>query len=173
MPRHALAVQPLTTAAFRPFGQVIEAAPGLAHHVINDGYAQRYDDLAEIDTSRDGGRPRLSIFRALPRSLPLHLTLMERHRFGSQLFMPLAPLRFLVVVAEAGEAPAAPALRAFLAGPGQGINMRPDTWHHPLLALDTGGDFLVIDRAAPGTLEDCEVHRFAQATGEVWITALP
>ena len=173
MPRHDLLVQPLTAATFLPFGQVIEAAPGTAHHAINDGHAQRYDDLAEIDTATAGGRPRLAIFRALPRSVPLHLTLVERHRLGSQLFIPLAPQRFLVVVAEAGPAPAARALRAFLAGPGQGINMRPGTWHHPLLALDDGADFLVIDRAAADAADDCEVHRFAEAGVQMWITALP
>lgn len=172
MSRHILPVQPLTAAGFLPFGEVIEATPGIAHHAINDGHAQRYDDLAEIDTARAGGRPRLAIFRALPRSVPLHLALVERHCLGSQLFMPLAPLRFLVVVAEAGDAPVAQALHAFLAGPGQGINMRPGTWHHPLLALDDGGDFLVVDRAAAATPDDCEVHRFAHCSAEVWITAL-
>lgn len=108
--------------------------------------------------------------------MPLRLTLVERHRLGSQFFIPLTPQRFLVVVAEAGPTPAPRALRAFLASPGQGINMRPGTWHHPLLALDHGGDFLVIDSASPGTPdipEDCEVHRFAASNAAVWITALP
>jgi ureidoglycolate lyase len=172
MPRHTLSVEPLTAAAFLPFGDVIEATAGIAHHAINDGHALRFDALADIDTARAGGRPRLSIFRASPRVLPLHVTLVERHRLGSQLFMPLAPQRFLVVVAEAGARPTAPSLRAFLAGPGQGINLRPGTWHHPLLALDDGGDFLVIDRAADESPEDCEVCHLAQATADVWIAAL-
>ena len=173
MTRYTLPVQPLTADAFLPFGQVIEAAAGTAHDAINDGHALRYDDLAKLDTTRAGGRPRLSIFRASPRSVPLHLTMVERHRLGSQFFMPLAPQRFLVVVAEAGATPTASSLRAFLAGPGQGINLRPGTWHHPLLALDQGGDFLVIDRAAHESPEDCEVCDLAQFHVEVWVTALP
>lgn len=173
MTRHVLSVQPLTATAFRPFGQVIEADDRALARVVNDGQARRFDDLADIDTARAGGRPRLAIFRALPHRLPLRLALVERHGLGSQCFMPLAPRRFLVVVAEAGAAPAASALRAFLARPGQGINMKPGTWHHPLLALDDGGDFLVLDRAAADGTDDCEVHRFDGSGATAWVDTLP
>jgi len=173
MPRITLTVQPLEAASFQRFGEVVEAAPGVAHHTINDGYAQRYDDLARIDTAAAGGRSRVAIFRALPRSLPLQLTMVERHRLGSQCFMPLSPQRFLVVVAAAGAPPGPEALHAFLAAPGQGINMRPGTWHHPLLALDAGGDFLVIDRVADAAADDdCDVHRFDATGTALWVDGL-
>jgi ureidoglycolate lyase len=163
--RHVLRPQPLTASAFAPFGQIIEARG--PHHVINDGYAARYGDLAQIDTAADGGRTLVNIFRARPRALPLKLSLVERHRLGSQLFMPLSAQRFLVVVAAAGAAPLAEQLRCFLAGEGQGVNLARGTWHHPLLALDTGGDFLVIDRGSDA--DDCEERRLDQP--EVWIEA--
>jgi ureidoglycolate lyase len=56
MSRHVLRPEPLSAAAFAPFGQVIEARPDGSHHDINDGYAQRYHDLAQVDTTADGGR---------------------------------------------------------------------------------------------------------------------
>jgi ureidoglycolate lyase len=166
--RIALRPEPLCAAAFEPFGQVIEAGPGATHYAINDGFAERFHDLARVDTSSGGGKALVSIFRARPRALPLRLGVMERHALGSQLFMPLAPLRFLVVVAAAGPAPRAVQLRCFLAGSGQGVNLARGTWHHPLLALDAG-DFLVIDRGGPGAADDCVVQAFGQA--EVWVEA--
>jgi len=170
LPAVTLPVRPLTAAAFAPFGEVIEAAADVAHHAINAGYAQRFHDLARVDTAAAGGRTLVNIFRARPRTLPLRLGGLERHRLGSQLFMPLAPLRYLVVVAAPGDTPSSSTVHAFLAAPGQGINMRPGTWHHPLLALDDGGDFLVIDRGAADGAEDCEVHRWVDV--EPWVDRL-
>lgn len=165
-PRHVLAIEPLSAVAFRPFGDVIEAAAHTHHYTINAGYAERFHDLARIDTGGDGGNALVSIFRAKPRSFPLELSLVERHALGSQAFVPLAPLRFLVVVAAPGPAPQPHQLRCFLAAPGQGINLARGVWHHPLLALDAGGDFLVIDRGAPrATDDDCEELPLAA----VWI----
>jgi ureidoglycolate lyase len=165
MARHTLAVEPLTAAAFAPFGDVIEAPAGAPHRVINDGFAQRFHDLAHIDTAADGGRVLVNIFRARPRTLPLHLRFVERHALGSQAFVALAPMRFLVVVAPPGPPPQAGALRAFVAAPGQGVNYARGTWHHPLIALDAGGDFLVVDRGADAV--DCDVH--ALTAPEVWV----
>ncbi len=167
MRRHVLRLEPLSPASFATFGQVVEAGPDGSHRGINDGYAERYHDLAQIDTATDGGRTLVSIFRAKPRALPLRLSLVERHRLGSQLFMPLSPQRFLVVVATAGLAPRPETLRCFLAGTGQGVNLARGTWHCPLLALDVGGDYLVIDRG--GEADDCEVHLLDQA--DIWIEA--
>ena len=153
-PLYRLQPEPLTAAAFRPFGDVIEARDAGAHHTINGGFAERFHDLAQIDTAEAGGRPLLNIFRAVPRPLPLQLSEVERHQLGSQAFMPLAPMRFLVVVALAGPAPRADQLRCFMAAPGQGVNYARGTWHHPLLALAAGGDFLVIDRGGPAAAAD-------------------
>jgi len=164
-PRHVLAIEPLSATAFRAFGDVIEAAAHTRHYTINAGYAERFHDLARIDTGSDGGDTLVSIFRAKPRAFPLELSLIERHALGSQAFMPLAPMRFLMVVAAAGPAPRPEQLRCFLAAPGQGVNLARGVWHHPLLALDAGGDFLVIDRGGPHAADDCDEQKLAA----VWI----
>jgi len=154
----SLAVEPLTCAAFAPFGHVIEAATARTVYPINGGTTQRFHDLADIDVAEGGGRPLLSLFRAQPRVLPFTLELLERHPLGSQAFVPLDPgLRYLVVVAEAATQPP----RAFLATNGRGINYRRGCWHHPLIALDRISDFLVIDRGGPG--DNCEERRLDQA----------
>ena len=116
---------------------------------INEGTSQRYNDLAELDVQEAGGRPLISIFHALPRPMPLPIEIMERHPLSSQAFYPLERRAFLVVVAEAGAAPLAQQLRAFLSSGDQGVNYRRNTWHHALIALDQPCDFLVIDRGGP------------------------
>jgi ureidoglycolate lyase len=165
-PTHVLRPQPLSAAGFAPFGEVVEAGTAAPRRRINAGFAERFDDLARLDTQRAGGRALVNIFRAVARPLPLRLSEVERHQLGSQLFMPLAQQCFLVVVAAAGPAPSFDALHCFLAGPGQGVNLAAGTWHHPLLALDDG-DFLVVDRGGPGLPEDCDVHSLAAQ--DIWV----
>lgn len=140
---------PLTRSAFAPFGDVIETA-GRPHTTINDGYAERYDNLARIDTTEQEGRTRLSIFDAKPRDLPFQIAMIERHPLSSQAFIPLMGLPFLIVVARAGEAPQPSDLHAFFVSGRQGINYARGTWHHPLIALERSCEFLVIDRGGPG-----------------------
>jgi len=166
-PRHWLPVEPLDAHAFSRFGDVIEVDGRGRHRTINEGFAQRFDDLARLDTQRRQGRPILSVFRAKPRELPLQLRLVERHLLGSQAFVPLQPQRFLVVVAPAGPAPSPTQLRCFMTRPGQGVNYAAGTWHHPLIALDAGGDFLVIDRGGPQAGEDCEERSLLEA--DLWV----
>lgn len=152
----ALAVEPLTREAFAPFGDVIAAESAAQSYAINSGTTQRFHDLAEIDTTRDGGRTIVSVFRAQPRELPFVVTMLERHPLGSQAFVPLSAQPYLVVVA----ADPSSTPRAFLARDGQGVNYRPGTWHHPLLALGAVSDFLVIDRAGPGN--NCDEVELAE-----------
>lgn len=163
-----LVVEALTADAFAPFGDVIEARDGVRHHPINAGYAERFHDLGRVDVAAEGGRVLLNIFRAKPRAFPVHIDLVERHRLGSQAFVPMAGQRFLVVVAQPGPAPGAAQLRCFMAAPGQGVNCARGTWHSPLLAIDAGGDFLVVDRGGPGAAADCDVHPLPD--GGAWIT---
>jgi ureidoglycolate lyase len=154
-PLDLLPVQDLTASAFQPYGEVIEASPAARRLQINAGTSERYDDLARLDLTAEGGHPVLSLFRAQARALPLLLRVVERHRLGSQAFMPLGGAPFLVIVAAAGPAPQRQDLQCFLARPGQGVNFARGTWHHPLVAL-AGGDFLVIDRATADGAVDCE-----------------
>lgn len=168
-PRHWVAAEPLGAQAFAPFGEVIEFGEAGPHRTINEGFAQRFDSAARLDTGREGGQPVLSLFRARPRPMPLQLRLVERHRLGSQAFFPLLEQRFLVVVAVAGPSPSPAQLRCFVAAPGQGVNYAAGTWHHPLIALDAGGDFLVMDRGGPHADRDCEEHSLLEA--DVWVQA--
>jgi len=155
--RIALYPEPLTPASFAPFGDVIDVE-GRQPFIINDGYAERYNDLANIDVTEGDGRPLLSIFRAKPRALPLRIRMLERHPLASQAFVPLQPAPFLVVVAEASQVPTARDLRAFVTHRQQGVNYARGTWHHPLITFGQPGDFLVIDRG--GADENCDVTLF-------------
>jgi ureidoglycolate lyase len=147
-----LRMEPLTRAAFAPFGDVIETT-GARHFAINGGTTERYHDLASIDVGTAGGRPIVSVFRAQPREWDVQIAMMERHPLGSQAFIPLALARYAVVVAAAGEFDPA-GLRAFWVEDGQGVNYARGVWHHPLLAFDSVSDFLVIDRG--GEQPNCD-----------------
>lgn len=144
---NALALAPLTAQAFAPFGSVIDYATECKRFPINAGTALRHHALARVDAG--DGQAVLSLLRARGYSLPLSIRLLERHPLGTQAFIPLTPLRYVVVVASD---PAAPV--AFLAEAGQGIQYHRGSWHHPLLPL-ADGDFLIVDRAGPG--DNCEV----------------
>jgi ureidoglycolate lyase len=144
-----LEAEPLTRAAFAPFGDVIAADEAARHFTINAGNTVRYHDLATIEAG-EHGRVIVSIFRGAPRTLPFTVAMMERHPLASQAFVPLSGRPYLVVVAPAGAAPTAAALRLFVARADQGVNYAPGVWHHPLLALEATSDFLVIDRAGDG-----------------------
>ena len=143
-----LVPEPLTAAAFAPFGSVIEADPA-AMRLINGGTTERYHALAAAETYGEGAHVLLNIFRGSPRAFPYAITMMERHPLGSQSFSPLTPRDWLVVVSEDEEGrPGRP--RVFRARGDQGVNYRANVWHHPLMAVGETTDFLVVDRAGPG-----------------------
>jgi ureidoglycolate lyase len=141
--------EPLTRAAFAPFGEVIEIE-GAHHYPINENTTERFHDLARVDIAAERGRPLINVFRGQPRPLPVAIRLMERHPLGSQAFYPLQNRDYLVVVADPREKLTPQALRAFRATGRQGVNYARNTWHHPLLVLAPDHDFLVIDRGGAG-----------------------
>ena len=143
-----LTPQPLTAAAFAPFGDVIEASDRAAQLAINYGQTIRFDGLANVDVTDQGGRATVSLFRSQPLDPPI-LKVFERHPLGSQAFVPLQGRPYLVAVAPSGSFDPA-AVQVFLAAPTQGVNYAKGVWHHFLLALEAESDFLVIDRAGPG-----------------------
>lgn len=150
----SLSVEPLTKEAFAPFGQVIETE-GAEHWPINYGYAERYNNLAQVDVLEDGGRPLINIYRATPWPQPIRLKEMERHPLSSQAFVPLSQFPFLIVVAKPGDAPGPEDLRAFITSGQRGINLNRGVWHHPLLALKQVCDFVVVERG--GSEKNCEI----------------
>src|SRR5262245_40901376 len=116
-----LAIYPLTRSGFAPFGDVIDIA-GAHHYPINQGYAERYNDLARIDTQAGDGETIISLFRGKPRPRPIEIGFVERHPLGSQAFYPLQERDWLIVVAEPDARPSIGTLRAFRATGRQGVN---------------------------------------------------
>ena len=141
-------IEPLTRAAFAPFGDVIETE-GAHHYPINAGMCERYHDLARVETSGPNARQLISIVIGQPCALPLTLKMVERHPLGSQAFMPLSPEPFLVIVAadENGN-PGVP--RAFITNGSQGVNYPANAWHGVLTPLAGVQRFLVVDRGGDG-----------------------
>lgn len=141
--------EPLTREAFAAFGDVIDAE-GLDRYPINGGRAMRIHDQARVEAAGPNGRLIISVVRGSPYALPLSLSMVERHPFGSQAFMPLSPSPFIVVVCPDGPAgPAQP--RVFLTAPGQGVNYLRNTWHGVLTPIGESQDFLVVDRGGDGS----------------------
>jgi ureidoglycolate lyase len=138
---------PLTKAAFAAFGDVIEQ-DGSVPLAINQGFAERFNDLASIDVSTRGGSASVNLFTASPRPNPIAIMLMERHPLGSQMFYPLQDRPWLVLVCADPLVPAS--YRAFTATGRQGVNYARNVWHHPLLVLDPDSRFLIVDRKGPG-----------------------
>lgn len=137
---------PLTAEALRPYGDVLEAV-GDPDKLINQGFCGRWHDRAAMDFGSDG-RAGISIFKAEPRALPYQLDLLERHPEGSQAFVPMSLTEWLVIVADdVGGKP--DRIKAFIAAPGQGINLHRGTWHGVLTTLAAPGLFAVIDRIGP------------------------
>lgn len=150
---------PLTPDRFAPFGDVI-AAGRAAERAMNAARFERFDDLARIDLS--GGRLNVSVARCrTPTALPYRFDTIERHPLGSQAFVPLAAFPFVVVVAAPGEEAEASDLHAFVTNGRQGINYLKGTWHMPLIALEAGQEFLVIDRLGGG--DNCEERVLGEA----------
>jgi ureidoglycolate lyase len=134
---------PLTARHFAPYGDVLEAA-GKADKIINNGFCGRWHDKALLDFGPDA-RAGISIFKAEPRDMPYRLDLLERHPEGSQAFIPMSMTEWLVIVAD-DDAGKPGAIKAFIAAPGQGINLHRGTWHGVLTPLHAPGLFAVIDR---------------------------
>ena len=153
-----LPLEPLTRDAFAPFGDVI-STDGARHFPINGGTTERFHDLARIDVGEGDGRALVNVFRGQPRTLPLEISMMERHPLGGQAFIPLGDARYLVVVAPAGPFDER-RMRAFAVAGRMGVNYARGVWHHPLIALDAVTDFLVIDRG--GSQPNCDEIDLAQ-----------
>jgi ureidoglycolate lyase len=138
--------QPLTAAAFAPFGDVLECS-GRADMMINQGMCGRFDDRATMDFG--DGRAGISLLNATPRAFPYVLDMMERHPVGSQAFIPMHEHPLLVIVAQnEGNAPGLP--QAFITQGGQGVNYHRNIWHGVLTPLHAPGLFAVVDRIGDG-----------------------
>jgi ureidoglycolate lyase len=124
-----LVPKPLTSERFAPFGDVIESVVDRTA-AMNAERFERFDDLCRLDMS-DNGRIAVSIARC---------------RIATA----------LVVVAPPEESVEAADLCAFVTNGRQGINYHRGTWHMPLIAFESGQEFLIIDRAADQP--NCDMH---------------
>ena len=124
---------------------------------INEGYAKRFDNLANLDTSKDSGKTIVSIFSALKRTFPMKIHMMEKHPLGTQAFIPMKETTFLAFVAPSGESPEIDKIQSFVIPPKRGINYKPGIWHFPLISTESL-NFLVIDRKGSG--DNLIIHKF-------------
>ena len=138
----------ITKENFAKFGELISTSD-IRPISINNGYAKRFDGIANLDTSKNNGETTISIFSALKRTFPMNIDMMEQHPLGSQAFIPMKETTFLSFVAPNGEKPDLDKIEAFIIPPGLGINYKTGTWHFPLIATEDM-NFLVIDRKGSG-----------------------
>jgi ureidoglycolate lyase len=141
-----LAPEPLTAAAFAPYGQVLEMP----------AEAGRQDFAARLVNDRAGARPNFALIRVEPKALPLEIRTIERHPASSQAFVPLDGGRYLVVALPhlADGSPDAAGARAFVATAHQAINYDAGTWHVGITVIDrpTGFCMVIFEDGGP---DDC------------------
>ena len=140
--------KPITKENFSKFGDMITTAD-IKPIEINEGYAKRFDGIANLNTSKDGGETTISIFSALKRIFPMKIDMMEKHPLGSQAFIPMKDTTFLVFVAPHGNKLDLNKIESFIVPPGIGVNYNPGTWHFPLISTENM-NFLVVDRKGSG-----------------------
>ena len=138
----------ITKENFSKFGDMITTA-NIKPIEINEGYAKRFDGIANLNTSKDNGETTICIFSALKRSFPMKIDMMEKHPLGSQAFIPMKQTTFLVLVAPEGNKPDLNKIEAFIVPQEIGVNYNPGTWHFPLIATEDM-NFLVVDRKGSG-----------------------
>ena len=148
--------KPITKENFKKFGDMI-TTNGIKPLEINEGYANRYDGIANLNTKKDNGESTISIFSALKRSFPMKVDMMEKHPLGSQAFIPMKDTTFLALVAPEGDKPYINKVEAFIIPKGIGVNYNPGIWHFPLIATEDM-NFLVVDRKGKG--DNLVLHDF-------------
>ncbi|WP_442595281.1 ureidoglycolate lyase [Parapusillimonas sp. JC17] len=132
----SIEAEPLTAAAFEPFGTVIEHTGEGRRHYITEAFRGQ----------AAASEPSMWISRVMtPTRMPLVIEWMERHPFSTQTFVPMGPAHFLIVVCLSGEdgLPDPASFRAFVSRPGQGVTYRRNVWHYGLSVFDTPTDFIV------------------------------
>lgn len=132
--------EPLSAAAFAPFGEVID--------LLSDARREYATRAFEHDTTP--GAP--SMWIGYPPGVAnapdgtLRLKKLERHPHATQTFVPIEPGRYLVVVcaAAADGSPDLSSIRALIGDQTQGITYGQNVWHHGLTVLDTRTRFVTV-----------------------------
>ena len=148
----------ITKINFATYGDLV-SSDDVKPMDINAGYAKRFDNLANINTSKNEGKTIISIFSALKRTFPMKIDMMEKHPLGSQAFVPMKETTFITFVAPSGDKPEINKIESFIIPPGMGINYKPGIWHFPLISTENM-NFLVVDRKGSGN--NLIIHNFEQ-----------
>ena len=148
----------ITRKNFAAYGDLI-SSDDIKPIDINEGYAKRFDNLANLNTTKDNGKTIVSIFSALKRTFPMKIDMMEKHPLGSQAFIPMKETTFLSFVAPQGRFPEISKIQSFIIPPKTGINYKPGIWHFPLISTEDT-NFIVIDRKGSG--ENLIIHKFKE-----------
>jgi ureidoglycolate lyase len=126
--------QPISNAAFSPFGELVDNPGSERRHMLPDATAPAERAcMARMWVSRFDE----------PARLPLTVSILERHRFSPQTFVPLEVSRYLVTVAPSDSSgrPILAEARAFVVGSGRGVVYRRGTWHAGMTVLDRAARF--------------------------------
>jgi ureidoglycolate lyase len=129
----------LEQAEFAPFGTVVEHRSEGVRHYVHEAF--------EHSPCANDVKPTLWLTRpAKVSTFPVILDRLERHPHSAQTFIPLSPLRYLVVVcrSKADGSPDLETIEAFLASGGQGVTYARNVWHHGLTVFDPGAEFAVV-----------------------------
>ncbi|KAI8341681.1 allantoicase [Chlamydoabsidia padenii] len=164
-PKNVMIAEPMTTAAFAPYGDVIETKDTVKITGANQGTAEKYHKVAQINNlfPNNRGVANMCIFHCRPTTeLPFTIKILERHPYSSQFFVPMSygqTRGYLVAVALNGadDKPDMSTLKTFIASSTQGVNYHQGVWHHPMVALDDTTDFACFVHESGVPQDDCNV----------------
>ena len=89
-----LSAQALNAASMAPYGWLLDIDAAFASQggkSINAGTSRRADLPGILSLDAAGGRPMACVFRARGQSAQGPWVQLERHRLGSQTFVPMSP----------------------------------------------------------------------------------
>lgn len=150
--------QPLSAAAFAPYGEVVDLLSDARREYVTRAF--EHDAVAGAPSMWIGYPPAV----ANAPNGTLRLKKLERHPHATQTFVPIEAGRYLVVVcaAAADGSPDLATLRALIGDEKHAITYGQNVWHHGLTVLDartrfvtlmasyrTGDDDVFLELAAP------------------------
>jgi ureidoglycolate lyase len=115
-----LPVAAITPGAFAPYGWVA-GGDGADGRPINDGTSRRIDGAGRLSLAAEGGAPVLAVFHAAARDPRGPWRTLERHRLGTQTFVPLSGVRCVMLVATGQVRPEPSTLAAFAVSGAQAV----------------------------------------------------
>ncbi|KAF9580526.1 Allantoicase, partial [Lunasporangiospora selenospora] len=186
---------PITKEAFAPWGQVVEVPLYDPNAIkVNQGTAQKFSRIGQFvnlrsyalsdeglanspDRSNSDVAPaqaNIAIFQCYKpvETTNLEVKLLERHAFSSQMFVPMGGDGnggYVVVVAKdrPDGNPDLSTLKAFTVKNSQGINYKPNVWHHPMIVTGKPVTFLTITHESGVGKDDCHEYWFTKEAGNV------